>query len=196
MHAAAIVLFAFSSNIDNFLLGMSYGIKKIRIPFLSNLIIGLITFAGTLVSMLAGKSLLHVLPATAAKLIGSLIVTGIGVYYLLKFLWGKLHKKAAQGQDGEPYGKYDKDGSGRIEWGESFALGFALSVNNMGLGVSASLAGLSVIAAALSSLLCSLVFIAVSNAFGKSCIARFLGGFAEPLASVLIILLGIYEMVA
>ena len=39
MRLLSIVLFASASNIDNFIVGMSYGVKKIHIPILANFII-------------------------------------------------------------------------------------------------------------------------------------------------------------
>ena len=41
------VIFSMSSNLDNFVIGIAFGIKKIKIGFLPNLLIALITVAGT-----------------------------------------------------------------------------------------------------------------------------------------------------
>ena len=49
------VIFSMSSNLDNFVIGIAFGIKKIKIGFLPNLLIALITVAGTVASMYAGK---------------------------------------------------------------------------------------------------------------------------------------------
>lgn len=129
-------------------------------------------------------------------MLGSLIMIAIGCYYLIKFIHGKINKGSSKKEDKGEYDRYDKDQSGNIELRESFAFGFALSINNIGLGISASMAGLSVIAASVSSFVCSLVFICASNLFGESCISKFLGKYSEPISSALIILLGIYEMLA
>jgi len=196
MHVFSILLFAVSSNMDNFAVSLSYGVKKIRVSFSSNIIIGLITFLGTLLSMLIGKSLLIVIPVSLANILGGVIITGIGCAYLIKFILGAVKKKASRQTEDETYGRYDKDQSGDIDWREAFALGFALSINNVGLGISASITGLNAYITAACSLLCSLIFIYISNLLGKNCVSKFLGKYTDPVASILIIILGLYEIFA
>jgi len=185
MYLLSILIFAVSANMDNFAVGLSYGVKTIRISLKSNLIIGLITFLGTALSMSVGKSLLLVIPASAAGVLGGAIITAIGCFYLIKFIWDK---------SANAYERYDKDNSGDIDWREAIGLGLALSANNIGLGVSASITGLNVTATSICSLFFSLLFIYISNILGKSCVSKFLGKYSEPAASVLIIILGVYEM--
>lgn len=196
MHIISILLFALSSNMDNMVVGLSYGIKKIRITSVSNLTIGLITFLGTIISMLIGKSLLNIIPVSFAGLLGSLIIIAIGSFYLLKYIYTTIKSKQIPDPQRETtkYGHYDKDKSGKIEWRESFTLGFALSINNIGLGISASIAGMNIAMTAIASLIFSLILTYFSNLFGKTCVSKYLGKCAEPIASILIIILGIYQV--
>jgi putative Mn2+ efflux pump MntP len=62
MHFLSAVLFAVSSNMDNLVLGLSYGIQKKRIGWRANLLVALISLAGTALSMLLGGGLLLFLP--------------------------------------------------------------------------------------------------------------------------------------
>jgi len=188
MHLLSILLFAISSNMDNLVIGLSYGIKKIRIPILSNIVISLITFIGTAFSMIIGKELLNIIPESIANIIGSVVIIIIGGYYLIKFIYNKTKDNEQKGEE------YDVDKSGCIELRESFLLGLALSINNIGLGISASIIGLNIIATATVSFVFSLLFLYLSNAFGKSFMSNFLGKYAEPISSILMILLGIYEI--
>ena len=202
MRILSALLFALSSNTDNFAVGLSYGVKKIRVPFKSNLIIGLITLFGTVLSMSIGKSLLVIIPANIAGMIGGAIITAIGCAYMVKFILSEIkHKKNNSNQrdkqdKDEAYKRYDKDNSGVIDSREALGLGFALSVNNMGLGVSASVTGLNIIAASVCSFVFSMLFIYSGNLFGKSCVSKFIGKYSDPMSSVLIIALGVYEMIA
>ncbi len=46
LHLLTILLLSFSSNLDNVGVGVSYGIRKINIPFTSNLLIAVVTRGG------------------------------------------------------------------------------------------------------------------------------------------------------
>ena len=76
---------------------------------------------------------------------------------------------------------------------EAVVLAFALTINNMGLGISGSITGLPIPVTCLFTFLCSLLFIAVSQVAGKSCIAYFIHKYARDTAAWMIILLGILE---
>jgi len=191
MHIVPILLFAVSSNMDSLFVGLSYGVKKIHIPFMSNAVIGLISFLGTLFSMCIGKSLLNIIPEGIANTFGSIIIIAIGCYYVIKFVCNKCKNKSNRQIDDNVYNKYDKDKSGIIEWKESFALGFALSLNNMGLGASSSVSGLNIAATSIASFIFSLFFIYISNLFGKHYISNLLGEYCELISGILVILLGI-----
>ena len=47
MHIIASILLAFSASLDSLIIGIAYGIKKIRIKFSINIIIALIVTLGT-----------------------------------------------------------------------------------------------------------------------------------------------------
>ena len=51
------ILLAFSASLDSLIIGIAYGIKKIRIKFSINIIIALIVTLGTFLSMLLPDSL-------------------------------------------------------------------------------------------------------------------------------------------
>ncbi|GAF77198.1 unnamed protein product, partial [marine sediment metagenome] len=87
----------------------------------------------------------------------------------------------------------DRDASSRIDQKEAVVLAFALTINNMGLGISGSITGLPIPVTCLFTFLCSLLFIAVSQVAGKSCIAYLIHKYARDTAAWMIILLGILE---
>ena len=78
------LLFGISANIDTLVLGFSYGIKKQRISLKTNLLLSLITLAGTLLSIGLGLHLASFLSLQAAQIAGSLLLIGLGLYYCLK----------------------------------------------------------------------------------------------------------------
>jgi len=84
LHLGAILLLAFSSNLDNVGVGVSYGIRKVNIPFTSNLLIAVVTSIGTLLSVLLGQSIYLFISAEMASLLGGGIIIAAGIWVLLQ----------------------------------------------------------------------------------------------------------------
>ena len=78
------VIFSMSSNLDNFVIGLAFGIKKIKIGFLPNLLIALITVTGTVASMYVGKIAASFLPRALTDLLGASIIILLGLYFVLQ----------------------------------------------------------------------------------------------------------------
>ena len=187
MHLLSIVLFALSSNLDSFVVGMSYGVKQVRIGLRPNLLIGGITFIGTALSMVCGKGLLRLIPVRAASILGSAVIILIGVYCLGSYLLRVVFHPAREERGAAAGIKLLSNRAAAI-------LGIGLTVNNMGLGIGASIAGLSVFTTSLCSLLSSLLFLWSGNRLGHRLFTGGIGRYAEPAASVIIIVLGVYEL--
>ena len=77
---------------------------------------------------------------------------------------------------------------------QAVILGMALAVNNVGLGIGASISGLGAIPTSIGSLCFSMVFLTVGNHAGKRWLSGFIGCYAEPIASAVMLILGLYEM--
>ncbi len=81
---ASLILLSFAVSLDGFGVGVTYGVRKIRIPLKS---IGIISFCSGLViflAMLAGTLLLRVVPPQAASAAGALILMAIGIWALIQ----------------------------------------------------------------------------------------------------------------
>lgn len=187
IHFLSTLLFGVSSNADNLVVGMSYGIKKMPIRWKENLIVALITFTGTVLSMIMGKSVLLFLPQKLAGILGSVIIILIGVIGLVQFFI-KIRKVKEESEEETELALQT------LTRTEALILGLALTLNNIGLGIGASITGLPVLSTALCSFLFSLVFLYIGNLVGRSKLADLVGAFAEPLAALLMIGLGIYEI--
>lgn len=79
-----ILLLALSANLDNIVVGISYGARNIRIPFAVYILIAFVTGGGTLLSMLAGKNIYDLLNPAFSAYAGSFLVISIGLWVLLK----------------------------------------------------------------------------------------------------------------
>lgn len=181
MHLWSSFLFGLSSNTDNLVIGFSYGIRKISITGRSNLLIGLISLAGTVLSMFLGKSFLFLLPPKVAGILGSSIIMVIGAAGFIRYLRNKNKNTGTKNTPALPLPKV-------------LLLGFALAVNNIGLGIGASITGLEILPTAVCSFMISLLFLDLGNRIGRSKRCWVIGRFAEPLANLMMIALGIYEL--
>ena len=173
------LIFAFSVNIDAFLVGMSTGIRKIHITIVQNLIISLISFAGTLLSLLLGRRILYLLPDFLTSCGGSILLFTLGIYYLYKALSApdnSLHSESF---------------TVTLSLKETFLLGAALSFNNIGIGIGASMSGIVLLPAALLTFLTSALFLSSGNILGNTSGLRLSNRYADLLSAIMLLLLGI-----
>lgn len=190
MHIISTVLFAISANIDCLAVGLSYGIKTIQIDVKSNFIIAFISTIGTCLSMLSGSYITRILSLKMANSIGCIILIILGGGMIFKDIKNRRYPSNTE----KDIRFYDKDNSGIIDIKESIALAFALTINNVGLGIGASITGLPVFWSCLFTFLISLLFIWSSQILGKTCISKYLHTYAALSSGFLILLLGIYEL--
>lgn len=203
MHFLSALLFALSANIDNFTVGIAYGIKKIRIQLLSNLLIALITATGTFVSMTIGLMVSRILSPGVANAAGSVILILIGIWVMKDFFRGtRINKRPKKDIDLPACSEFlkeperaDRNHSGTIDLKESLVLAWALTINNFGLGIGASITGLNIYITVGCTFLFSILSISLGYMVGKSCLSAFLGKYSSLVSGMIIILLGIYELI-
>ena len=186
------LLFGISASLDALLVGISYGIRGARIRFWQNLLISLITLAGTCLSVGLGAKLTYFLPDSALHSAGSVILILFGLYYIIKFMINQI-KKYRKDRELTATQCSGEESSASMTLPEACALGCALSANNMGIGLSASIAGLQLLPAATVTFLFSLSFLYVGNRLGRCRILRLAGCFSDLLSGLLLVLLGILE---
>lgn len=191
MHSISILLFVISSTMDSFIVGLTYGIKKIRINFINNFVVGIISGLGTLISMLAGKFVLNYISIKLANIIGGIILLSFGIYFILLSFKKKddLYDKVLRNPE-----IADKNNSKNIEIKESIFLGIALSINNLGLGIGASITGLNPYITSFISVIFSMIFIKLGCSLGNSVFSKILSKYGEIISGIIIIALAIYEL--
>lgn len=198
MSFLSIFLFAVSANIDNFVIGISYGIKHIKVTWQANILIAVLTFSGTLLSMLAAQGLTQFISLTLSNTIGSLILIVIGIISIIQYIICEIKKggRACSKKNIELAETYDKNSNKKLEWHEAFVLGLSLSINNIGVGIGASIAGIGIIPAAISTLICSMLFLYTGNKLGNSCFSKLLGRHTQLVSGLIIIALGMWEIIS
>lgn len=204
------ILLSLSSNLDNAGVGIAYGIRRMHVPFSSNLLIALITSAGTLAAMLAGKSISRFMGPGLANFVGGALLIGLGGWAVFQEYWQlqcglpTTSPAASRPVSSEnflvrmrliltnPF-SVDEDFSRHIDKREALVLGVALSMNNLVNGVAAGIAGME------PALVTTLVFtlsilmlwggISAGYRFGARVPSRYTG----VVSGVLLISIGVYE---
>lgn len=189
MNIISLLLFAISANTDNFVVALSYGIKEIKIGFLSNFFISLISLIGTILSMTLSKVIVNIIPVNISKLIGSLILILIGLWTIVK----PLLKDYSSNSILENPEKIDKDSSFSIDPKESITLAFALTINNIGLGIGGSIAGLNILITSFLTFIFSFLMILIGYFIGSKYFSKVLGNRATFISGLLMIGLGLSE---
>lgn len=196
--------FAVSSSIDNLGVGLSYGIRNIRINWLANLIIAAICFVFSYFGILFGLWIADILPGSLPDIIAGFLLFIIGVRIILMTTPRKKTEQNSQIVDSADDKSYfeqilnkpeiaDRDKSNEIGIMEAIILGAALSANALTNGLSAGLIGLSPFSISLTAAIGSLLTISLGTKLGKKMsdvhIGRFSVGEFGTLISALIIIL-------
>ncbi len=211
LHILTIFLLALSSNLDNIGVGTSYGARGINIPFSSNLLIAVITSAGTFVSMAIGNGISTVINPDFANAVGALLIGGTGVWVFIQEL---SHRDEDKGVASEllqetnfsnqsvfrkaltildhPF-LADTDFSGHISVKEGFLLAFALTLNNLTNGIGAGLLGLNITLTTAFVMALSIVTIWFGIQFGQYSGVHWFGRFSGRISGLILVFLGIYE---
>jgi putative sporulation protein YtaF len=213
-HLIIILLMSISCNLDNVGIGMAYGARGVSIPFDSNLLIAVITSCGTFLATILGQSMYIILKPEIAKYIGSAIIICVGIWIIGQefIIDGKtvdysehVEDSAAAGQKGlfarimmvlnNPF-MADSDMSNHIDLKEGTVLGLALTLNNIANGVGAGMIGLNIVWLTVCVFILSIVTIWVGIKIGDHYGRRIFGRFTGLVAGALLVLIGIYEIIA
>ena len=186
------LLFGISSSLDALLVGISLGLRKIRIFFWQNLLISLVTLAGTCLSVTIGEKLTPLLPESLGSYVGSIVLILLGIYYIMKWVLDFIRQRRKI-SSGEMIQTSHMEETPSLKIAEVLLLSFTLSVNNMGMGLAASMAGLPLLPAAAATALCSILFLFLGNRLGKTHLLLFLRHLADPVSGILLIGLGIFQ---
>lgn len=175
------MLFAISANIDNIIIGISYGIKKIHIPLKKNIIIAVATSIVTFLSMYMGELITLFLTENLANTIGSSLLIFIGGYSMIKDLFLK---------------KDEEDrGSKNLNIKELCTIIFMLSSNNIATGIAASISGINIIYTVIFTFIFCNLFMYLGNKIGKKIRSKRIQKYSILISSLLLILIGLLEFI-
>ncbi|WP_297420998.1 manganese efflux pump [Clostridium sp.] len=194
------ILYSLSSNLDNLVVGIAYGIKKINIGIIPNLIIATITSIGTLLSMSLGLYISKFLPISITNTLGAIIIIFLGVYFFIQSILNLINNNKAKdlalkniNEMIEYAEKSDLDNSGSINAKEASFVAFGLTFNNLGTGLAASITGVNIEVTVISTFIFSILIISLGKSLGNHILGKFCGKYAPLFSGILLIVLGIIE---
>ncbi|MCR4435307.1 MAG: sporulation membrane protein YtaF [Clostridiales bacterium] len=213
----SVILLAASLSVDALVVGMAYGLKKVKIPLVSKLAICFFSIAYSGIAIVTGSSLSSLLPVRVSKLIGIAILAAVGFMIIINAFRGKENKSEREYkfenrektlvqiairsmgitiQVIKNPVEGDIDRSGTIDFRESLLLGLALSVDAIGAGIGSALAGFSSPVIPLSVGLFQLILLYIGTFVGEKFSGRkkLNKRFLSVMPGVLLILLAILRI--
>ena len=186
----SLLLLSISLSLDSLGAGLSYGIRKTKIPFVAKVIICIFSIIYAGLALVLGGGIQRFLTPLTANIIGVIILGGMGLIILIKAIRQKEEKSEITNISIKKDRSFtialksleitiniirnpsdcDIDKSGTIEVKEAILLGFALSIDAIGVGIGAALVGLSSYILPISIGLCQYVFLCVGLFFGAKLI--------------------------
>ena len=172
---------AVAASLDGFAIGISYGLKKISIPWISQIIIALATSIAFIIAILFGNILKVYLNPTIAKYLGAFILFLLGIISILQ---AKINESTVKGKAlqtiatlrvkslsiiieilAEP-SVADIDASGIIDPKEALLLGVALALDTFGIGLGIGITGVHILLTVVFITFASLLFLSAGLHIG------------------------------
>ncbi|WP_026701417.1 sporulation membrane protein YtaF [Salibacterium aidingense] len=172
----SLCVLAFAVSVDSFGAGLSYGLRRLRLPFYSLICISLCSSVSVLAGGVAAELLKQYIPTAVTEAVGGFILILIGLWAIIQVLKDSPSREHTDGErkktdsSGKKQGIWkqflsilkepdeaDWDRSGTISAKEAVFLGAALSLDAFGAGMGSALLGFSSFSlAAAVGLMCAL----------------------------------------
>ena len=202
LHFLHIFVIALTNNLDNIGVRIAYSIRGIKITTVINIWIAVITFVISYFAAYSGTVILGYLGKQRSSLLTMILLSGIGSYMIYR----QYLKRMCQGEFGQDNKKgichillkpenADMDNSKHIDFKEATLLGIALSINNVGGGVSAGMIGLNPFWVGLLSAVLSFLILWAGNYMAEFFIKWNLSNKATIAAGILLIAIGIEQVI-
>lgn len=203
----ATILLAVALSLDGLGVGLSYGLRQIRLPWPSLALVALITVAVSFLSMVTGKAAINIFSPELTGRLGAVILLALGLAILVEaYLKQDKHLtpertlvKFCLPRFGlavqilkEPV-EADWDKSGTISSHESLALGIALALDTAGVGFGAAAAGFSLVLVPLFTGTCLFIMVAAGMYLGGRCRLEWITRKGAAIPGLILIALGIWR---
>ncbi len=180
----SLFLLALSLSIDAFSVGMSYGLKKIKIPFMASIIIGIISFLVTILFVFFGKFISQFIPPLVFKIIGIGMLIIMGILIIFQSRKKENPKEPAKDYEGKILSfiinsysitikiirdpkSGDLNNSKTIEALEAIYIGLALCIDSIGAAMASVSIGIDNIIFPLAVAIMQILFINSGSILGS-----------------------------
>lgn len=207
------LLLALAVSIDGFSVGFSCGLRQLRIPFTSLLVICLLSAGAIAFSMLAGNAVIYLMPLRCIKALGGAVLIIFGLVVVRQFftangdkvesLPGDQEAKPLRGSRRRPQKisgllkqpeAADLDHSGTLSAGEALLLGSALAADAFAAGFGAALIGSPFVPTVLAVGLVKLALVPLGAAFGRVASRKAGPGYLPLLGGAILVIIGIMNL--
>lgn len=215
-------ILALSSSIDSLGIGLTYGIKNTKISSMGKIVLFVISFSISVLSIWFGNIVRNIFSDFTTKLIGNMILIGMGVFVCFQAIRKDKIKSAPELLLSEPIYENDEkiysffidflgitikiiknptssdlDSSHSIDGKEALFLGFALSLDCFCIGVGGSIIGVSSFLFPLFISIFQLVFLSMGNTLGKKLhsLSNLPDNIWSVISGVLLILIGLIRFI-
>ena len=216
------IILAISSSIDSLGIGITYGIKNTKISYMAKVVLFVISFSLSLLSVWFGDILKNIFSDFATKLIGNLILIAMGIFVCFQAIRKDKKNVTQKVSPSEPiyennekiYSFFidflgitikiiknptssDLDSSNSIDGKEAFFLGFALSLDCFCIGAFGSIIGVSSFLFPLLISVFQLVFLSFGNVLGKKLhrLSHLPDNIWSVISGVLLVLIGVVRFI-
>jgi putative sporulation protein YtaF len=211
LHLLSILLLTVSSSLDNFGVGVSYGLRNICIPLSLNLFIAFVNSSGTFFSMLFGKGLSDLLQPSIAGHIGAFILLCAGAWIIVMEFRSRRAERAAFLAYPEKTAdrrntlfsnihSYIHDPftagilcSGSVTMKEGAILASALTMSNISTGLAAGMMGFSLTITTAAAFIFNVLALSAGQMTGHYAGAYMIKWVSGIAAGLLLIFIGFYE---
>lgn len=160
------LLLAFSLSVDALGIGISYGLRHITFPTTSRILLAIETFLMMEGFILAGRGLALLLPSATGETLAACFLLLFGLWLCLQGIRKAKEPPSPFATVQQP-SACDKDASQILEPKESLLLGFILSLDSLGVGISAAASGMKIGALPFFAALFQITFLSLGALLGK-----------------------------
>ena len=175
------LILAISSSIDSFGIGITYGLRHIKLQKKSKIILFVISIIATFVSGIIGTILKNLLSPNICEFIGSAVLLCMGIFIII--------------QTNDKEISFDLDNSHDISTKEAIFLGFALSLDSLCIGIGGSTIGINIYYFSIFVSFFQCLFLSLGNYSGVHLIrfSKIPQSFWSKISGILLILIGLIK---